>query len=112
MYLNHNNVQGLNTLYINTTTIAQGLGKPVVMFETNTASCGGFSGLSDSFVAAMWTIDYSLNMAMTNFSHALYHVGGQTTYYNVRRFSLLFARASHDVHPAFHPSSIQPNPYS
>ncbi|KAL5485437.1 hypothetical protein ACEPAI_8079 [Sanghuangporus weigelae] len=82
MYLNHNNVQGLNTLYINTTSIAQGIRKPVVMFETNTASCGGFSGLSDSFAAAMWTIDYSLNLAMTNFSHALYHVGGQTTYYN------------------------------
>ena len=83
MFLNHNNVQNLNTAYLNTTTLAQSIGKPVVMFETNTASCGGFSGLSDSFAASMWTVDYSLNMAMSNFSHALYHVGGQSDYYNV-----------------------------
>ncbi|EJD02698.1 uncharacterized protein FOMMEDRAFT_140601 [Fomitiporia mediterranea MF3/22] len=81
-FLNHNAVQGTNTGYINTTNIAQGIGKPVVMFETNTASCGGFSGLSDSFAASLWTVDYSLNMAMTNFSHALYHVGGQSDFYN------------------------------
>jgi hypothetical protein len=24
------------------------------MFETNTASCGGFAGLSDSFAASLW----------------------------------------------------------
>lgn len=32
---------------------AQQLNKPYVMFETNTASCGGFAGLSDSFGAAL-----------------------------------------------------------
>ncbi|KAI5121572.1 hypothetical protein M0805_000752 [Coniferiporia weirii] len=81
-FLNHNDVQKLNTVYTNSTTIAQTINKPFVMFETNTASCGGFSGLSDSFAAAMWVADYSLNMAMSNFSHALYHVGGQSDYYN------------------------------
>jgi hypothetical protein len=53
------------------------------MFETNTASCGGFSGLSDSFAAALWSVDYNLNMAVNNFTNALYHVGGQRAYYNV-----------------------------
>jgi hypothetical protein len=39
--------------------------------------------LSDSFGAAMWAIDYGLQMAFSNFSTALFHVGGQNTYYNV-----------------------------
>ena len=53
------------------------------MFETNTASCGGFSGLSDSFAAALWSADYALSMASLGFSNALWHVGGSNQYYNV-----------------------------
>ncbi|KAG6863538.1 hypothetical protein C0991_005219 [Blastosporella zonata] len=52
------------------------------MFETNSATCGGLSGISDSFGAALWGIDYGLTMAAANFSHALLHVGGQSVYYN------------------------------
>lgn len=52
------------------------------MLETNTASCGGFAGLSDSFGAAMWMTDFALQMAYANFSAALMHVGGQNVYYN------------------------------
>lgn len=54
------------------------------MFETNTASCGGFPGISDSFGAALWATDYGLQMAFAGFSGALLHVGGQTDTYNVR----------------------------
>jgi hypothetical protein len=53
------------------------------MFETNTASCGGFPGISDSFGAALWGLDYALQMAYSNFSGAMFHVGGQNVYYNV-----------------------------
>jgi len=56
------------------------------MFETNTASCGGFPGLSDSFGAAMWALDYSLQMAYSNFSGALLHVSGEDVYYDVSCF--------------------------
>ena len=59
------------------------------MFETNTASCGGFPGISDSFGSALWALDYGLQMAYSNFSGALFHVGGQSVYYNVCR--LMFA---------------------
>lgn len=83
IYLNHQAIQLQNNAYVNSTTIAQQLGKPFLLFETNTASCGGFSGLSDSFAATLWGIDYALNMAMGNISHALFHVGGQSDYYNV-----------------------------
>lgn len=53
------------------------------MFETNTASCGGFPGISDSFGAALWGLDYAMQMAHSNFSGALFHVGGQNVFYNV-----------------------------
>jgi len=52
------------------------------MFETNTASCSGFPGVSDSFGAALWALDWSLTLAYNNFSTALFHVGGQNAYYN------------------------------
>jgi hypothetical protein len=82
--LNHSAVIDLSTPYINSTNIAQQLGKPFIMFETNTASCGGFSGLSDTFAAGLWAIDYNLNLAAANFTASLYHIGGMTdSYYNV-----------------------------
>jgi hypothetical protein len=59
------------------------------MFETNSASCGGFAGISDSFGAALWLLDYGLQMAYSNFSGALVHVGGQNVYYNVSVVALL-----------------------
>ena len=63
--------------------LAQQAGKPFLMFETNTASCGGFPGVSDSFGAALWALDYGLQMAYSNFTGALLHVGGQSDTYNV-----------------------------
>ncbi|KAF8624071.1 hypothetical protein AX15_006082 [Amanita polypyramis BW_CC] len=81
-YLTHESGVNLVAPYINSTNIAQQNGKPFVMFETNTASCGGFSGLSDAFVAALWALDYGLQMAYANFSMALFHVGGQNDSYN------------------------------
>jgi len=53
-----------------------------VMFETNTASCGGFIGLSDSFGAAIWAVDYTMQLVTANFSNALFHFGGQNVAYN------------------------------
>ncbi len=55
-----------------------------MMFETNTASCGGFAGISDSFGAALWGLDYAMSMANGNFTGALFHIGGQNVFYNVR----------------------------
>ena len=55
-FLNHTSAQGLVQLYANDSAAAQAAGKPFVMLETNTASCGGFPGLSDSFGAAMWCV--------------------------------------------------------
>jgi hypothetical protein len=51
--------------------MAQSYDLPFVMFETNSASCGGFAGISDSFGSALWALDYGLQMAYSNFTTAL-----------------------------------------
>ncbi|KAJ6514297.1 glycoside hydrolase family 79 protein [Mycena vitilis] len=75
---------GVRTIkdYLASTALAQASGKPFLMFETNSASCGGFPGVSDSFGGALWALDYGLQMAYSNFSGALFHVGGQNVFYN------------------------------
>ncbi|KAG6329727.1 hypothetical protein ID866_9362 [Astraeus odoratus] len=81
-YLNHTSAQSLVAPYLNTSAYAAGLGKPFIMMETNTASCGGFPGISDSFGAAMWAADFALQMGAVGFWGAMLHVGGQNDYYN------------------------------
>ena len=85
-YLSHASGQQIVQPYLNSAGIAQGLGKEFMMFETNTASCGGFPGVSDSFASALWAVDYGLQMAYSNFTGALLHVGGQNVSYNVSSY--------------------------
>lgn len=84
-YLNHTSGQLIVAPYINSGFVAQGVSKEFIMFETNTASCGGFPGISNSFASALWMVDYGLQMAHANFTGALMHIGGQNVYYNVSR---------------------------
>ncbi|PIL25780.1 hypothetical protein GSI_11530 [Ganoderma sinense ZZ0214-1] len=81
-YLTHASGVQMVQPYLNSAGIAQQLGKEFMMFETNTASCGGFPGVSDSFGSALWAVDYGLQMAYSNFTGALLHVGGQNVSYN------------------------------
>ncbi|OJT11292.1 hypothetical protein TRAPUB_12167 [Trametes pubescens] len=75
---------GINLVqpYVNSTMLAQTWNKPFLMFETNSASCGGFPGISDTFTSALWGLDYALQMANSNFTGALFHFGGQNVSYN------------------------------
>ncbi|KAF9474970.1 hypothetical protein BDN70DRAFT_884295 [Pholiota conissans] len=81
-YLSHTEVVSLVQPYTNSANLATAAGKPFMMFETNTGSCGGFKGISDSYGAALWAMDYGLQMAYNNFTHAMMHVGGQNVFYN------------------------------
>ena len=72
--------------YLDSAALAQQFDKEFMMFETNTASCGGFPGVSDSFGSALWAVDYGLQMAYSNFTGALLHVGGQNVSYNVSSY--------------------------
>lgn len=82
-FLNHTSAQLLTSDYLVGSAHAQAKGKEMLMLEFNSASCGGFPGLSDSFGAALWLTDWALQLAWGNFSAALLHVGGQNVYYNV-----------------------------
>jgi len=102
-YLNHTSPRIITQSFTPTANLALGMGKEMIMFETNTASCGGFAGISDSFGAGLWTLDYGLQMAYSNFSHALLHVGGRNDHYNVRFPSVVCTRNRLTVHPTgFH----------
>ncbi|KAG8689837.1 hypothetical protein FRC11_000282 [Ceratobasidium sp. 423] len=84
-FLRHGNSGLLPVSMVNpyrSTSVAQQYNKPLVMLETDTASCGGFPDISDSFGAALWSADLLFQLAAANFSQALFHVGGQNVYYN------------------------------
>ena len=82
-YLTHTSGQNLLAQYLSAIPTAAENGKQFMMFETNTASCGGFPGVSDAFASALWAVDYGLQMAYSNFTGALLHIGGQDVSYNV-----------------------------
>ncbi|KAG8951956.1 hypothetical protein FRC04_005289 [Tulasnella sp. 424] len=81
-YLNHHEVVALASPYFPAANRALAGGKKFMMMETNTASCGGFPGISDSFTSALWAVDYAMQMAYGNFTYGLLHFGGQNVYYN------------------------------
>ncbi|KAJ6545101.1 glycoside hydrolase family 79 protein [Mycena vulgaris] len=81
-YLDHTAGQKIAAAYLSSTTLAQTFNLGFLMMETNTASCGGFPGVSNSFGSALWALDYGLQLAYSNFTTALLHVGGQGVYYN------------------------------
>ncbi|KAF8154266.1 glycoside hydrolase family 79 protein [Crassisporium funariophilum] len=81
-YLSHAGLAELVSHYYESTALAVQAQLPMIMFETNTASCGGFPGISDSYGAALWILDYGMQMAWANFTHGMLHVGGQNVFYN------------------------------
>ncbi|EIM80386.1 glycoside hydrolase family 79 protein [Stereum hirsutum FP-91666 SS1] len=81
-YLTHSFSQQQVAKYLPSTALAQQSDKQFLMSETNSGSCGGWAGLSDSFGAALWALDYGLTMAYSNFTGALLHVGGLNSFYN------------------------------
>ncbi|KAG8944488.1 hypothetical protein FRC00_010559, partial [Tulasnella sp. 408] len=81
-YVSHHEVQNLVAPYLAASNAAVLAGKQFMMMETNTASCGGFPGISDSFASALWAADYAMQMAYGNFTYGLLHFGGQNVYYN------------------------------
>ena len=58
-------------------------GKPVLMGEFNTASCGGFPGTSDTFAATLWVVDYVLQLASVGYDGAYIHTRERGITYNL-----------------------------
>ncbi|OTB09547.1 glycoside hydrolase family 79 protein [Hypoxylon sp. CI-4A] len=55
-------------------------GAPLVMGETNSVSCSGKSGISDTFGAALWGVDYVLLAASMGIQKVYFHLGAQSEY--------------------------------
>jgi len=58
-------------------------GKPVVMSEFSTAACGGYVGVSDTFGATLWGVDYSLQLASVGYSAIYLHTRERNIAYNL-----------------------------
>jgi hypothetical protein len=82
-YITHAAAQDFLAEYTNASTIIAASGKDFVLLETNTASCGGFPGASDSYGAALYLIDLALQAASVGFSQMLIHNGGPGQFYNL-----------------------------
>jgi hypothetical protein len=54
-------------------TVAKGI--PYVIGETNSIACQGLAGVSDTFGATLWSIDYALYAASLNVSRIYWHMG-------------------------------------
>ncbi|KAG4217930.1 hypothetical protein PC116_g33590, partial [Phytophthora cactorum] len=50
------------------------------MGETNSVSCSGKSGISDTFGAALWGVDYVLLGASIGIRKTYFHLGAQSEY--------------------------------
>lgn len=59
---------------------ATALGIPATMGETNSASCGGQTGVSDTLASALWSIDYLFVLATHHISRVNFHGGGTGPY--------------------------------
>ncbi|KAI1356195.1 glycoside hydrolase superfamily [Xylaria sp. FL0043] len=66
--------------YIPQVAAADAAGAPLVMGETNSVSCSGRSGISDTFGAALWGVDYVLTAASIGFRKVYFHLGAQSEY--------------------------------
>lgn len=66
--------------YIPQVAAADVAGAPLVMGETNSVSCSGKSGISDTFGAAIWGVDYVLTAASIGFEKIYFHLGAESEY--------------------------------
>lgn len=61
--------------YVPQVAAADKAGIPLVFGETNSASCSGRSGISDTFGAALWSVDYVLLAASIGMPKVYFHPG-------------------------------------
>ncbi|KIO22059.1 hypothetical protein M407DRAFT_28404 [Tulasnella calospora MUT 4182] len=82
-YTNHANVVGLSTWNLQGVQLAQQSGLNVSMSEFNSVSCGGLPGVSNTFAALLWTIDYALQLASLGYTSAYIHTREPGVTYNL-----------------------------
>ncbi|CAE6489353.1 unnamed protein product [Rhizoctonia solani] len=80
--LNHTAATSFAAAYVNASETVQAAGKEIIMLESNSVSCGGLDGVSDTFGSALFAIDNALQLASIGFSQVFFHSGGGAAKYN------------------------------
>lgn len=57
---------------------AHRFGIPIALAETNSASCGGMTGVSNAFASAVWGLDYMFETAEEGFRYINFHMSYKT----------------------------------
>lgn len=79
--LSNHSVLWLNvSQYVPQVAAADAAGAPLVIGETNSVSCSGRSGISDTLGAALWGIDYVLMAASIGIEKVYFHLGARSEY--------------------------------
>lgn len=66
--------------YVPQVAAADAANTSLVFGETNSVSCSGRSGISDTFGAALWSADYVLLAASIGMPQVYFHLGAQSQY--------------------------------
>lgn len=66
--------------YVPQVAAADAANTSLVFGETNSVSCSGRSGISDTFGAALWSTDYVLMAASIGMPKVYFHLGAQSQY--------------------------------
>ncbi|PLB49760.1 hypothetical protein P170DRAFT_465081 [Aspergillus steynii IBT 23096] len=77
---NHSVIRTNISQYIPQVAAAERAGSILTLGETNSASCSGRSGISDTFGAALWAVDYVLQAASIGLQQVLFHLGHVSEY--------------------------------
>ncbi|KAK6331977.1 hypothetical protein TWF718_002514 [Orbilia javanica] len=79
---------------------AESSGSRFTLAESNSVSCSGFNGVSDTFASALWLVDYALTAATKNIERIYFHNGPTTPY------SLFIPRAASGLKAGIRPISF------
>ncbi|KLO18056.1 glycoside hydrolase family 79 protein [Schizopora paradoxa] len=82
-YVDHSQVVELGQWQIDGVNTAHADNKQILMGEFNSASCGGIEGISDTFAATMWAMDWVLQMASVGYTGAYIHTREAGVTYNL-----------------------------
>lgn len=66
--------------YVPQVAAADAANTALVFGETNSVSCSGRSGISDTFGAALWSVDYVLMASSIGMPHVYFHLGAESEY--------------------------------
>lgn len=77
---NHSVIWTNISQYIPQVAAAERAGSRLTLGETNSASCSGRSGISDTFGAALWATDYVLAAASIGMDQVFFHLGHTSEY--------------------------------